>query len=525
MVAAAGLTDRSSLVWHDNALVVVDQKLLPHELRFITLSTVDEIIDAIRRLTIRGAPAIGVAGAFAVAISARTRFDVDAITADAARITAARPTAVNLRWAVHRVMTHLPQGPEAMLAEALAVLDGDARTTVAVASRTAEVILELTTRRPLRILTHCNTGRFATTGVGTALGAIRALADAGQVESVLATETRPLLQGARLTAYELAEAEIPYRVCVDSAAPAAIAAGIVDVVVVGADQVTAEGSVANKIGTYSLALAAARSGIPFIVAAPESTLDAGTVIIIEERDEEEVLTFVGGRTTPPGAAAYNPAFDVTPADLVSAVVTERRVLAAGSAHRLAAVARQLHTRGWMDGTAGNLSVRVPGGQALITASGRSKGELTAADMVPMHAESGQPIRPSVTPPSAEAAIHAALYRAFPHCGAVVHAHPPHATAVSTLAAGANTVTFTDFEIIKGLGATSVVQVPVFTNWAVVPRIAAEISQWLTGPEDCPPVLLIAHHGATAWGSTLEEARNRLESLEALCQLRLLTDPP
>ncbi|SMC60313.1 methylthioribulose-1-phosphate dehydratase [Lentzea albidocapillata] len=522
MTATARLSDRPSLVWRGDALIAVDQTLLPHEHRLITLSTVDAIVDAIRRLAIRGAPAIGVAGAFAVVISARRRSGPDAIRADAVRITAARPTAVNLTWAVQRVLTRLPEGPDAMLAEALTILHEDADITAAVADRTAEVVLELTTRRPLRILTHCNTGRFATTGVGTALGAIRSLADAGHVESVLATETRPLLQGARLTAYELAEAGIPCRVCVDSAAPAAIAAGVVDVVVVGADRVTANGSVANKIGTYSLALAAARSGVPFIVAAPESTLDAGTAITIEERDEEEVLNFVGGRITPPGAAAYNPAFDVTPADLVSAVVTELRVLAAGSAHRVAALARQLHARGWMDGTAGNLSVRLPGGQALITASGRSKGELTAADIVQMHAESGLPTRCPGPPLSAEASIHAALYRAFPDCGAVVHAHPPHTTAVAALAAEAGAVTFTDFEIIKGLGATSVVQVPVFTNWAEVPRIAAEISQRLTDRQG-PPVLLIAHHGATAWGATLDEARNRLESLEALCQLHLLTD--
>ncbi|MDX8149947.1 MULTISPECIES: methylthioribulose 1-phosphate dehydratase [Lentzea] len=189
---------------------------------------------------------------------------------------------------------------------------------------------------------------------------------------------------------------------------------------------------------------------------------------------------------------------------------------------MAALARQLHARGWMDGTAGNLSVRLPGGQALITASGRSKGELTAADIVQMHAESGLPTRCPGPPLSAEASIHAALYRAFPDCGAVVHAHPPHTTAVAALAAEAGAVTFTDFEIIKGLGATSVVQVPVFTNWAEVPRIAAEISQRLTDRQG-PPVLLIAHHGATAWGATLDEARNRLESLEALCQLHLLTD--
>ncbi|MCF6469984.1 methylthioribulose 1-phosphate dehydratase [Nonomuraea sp. MG754425] len=191
---------------------------------------------------------------------------------------------------------------------------------------------------------------------------------------------------------------------------------------------------------------------------------------------------------------------------------------------LAAMAKALYARGWMEGTAGNLSVRLDDGRALITASGLSKGELTPDDMVLVEAETGSPLTPDGRRPSAETCIHAALYRVFPGCGAVVHAHCPYGTAVSA-GAGGNSVRFTGFEIIKGLGLAdpSQVEVPVFANWADVPRIAHEVAERYAAPgPGTPPVFLIEHHGATAWGPTLEAARNRLECLEALCRLHLIT---
>jgi S-methyl-5-thioribose-1-phosphate isomerase len=320
-----------SLHWDGDAVVAVDQCALPHEYRRLRLSTPDEVIDAIQRLAIRGAPAIGVAGAFAVALSARAntrdgRCDERAVRAEAARVADARPTAVNLSWAVRRVLGTLAGGADAVLTEALTMLDEDEQRNRLAAHNAADLVRSLCPRRELRLLTHCNTGRLATVAWGTALGAIRELAEDGRVAEVLFGETRPLLQGARLTAWELAEAGIPHRMCVDSAGPAALAAGMVDCVLVGADRVCANGDVANKIGTYSLALASARAGVPFVVVAPESTLDlslaTGADIVIEERAAGEVTGFGGVRITPEHTRAFNPAFDVTPADLITAVVTE-----------------------------------------------------------------------------------------------------------------------------------------------------------------------------------------------------------
>ena len=334
-----GAPTARTLDWDDGAVVAIDQTALPGALRMLRLTTVDAVIDAIARLSIRGAPAIGVAGGLAVALSARHHADAagsiddQAVRADARRIVAARPTAVNLRWAVDRVLARLPDGADAVLAEALAVLEEDERINHAAAARAAELVRQLCPRPPLRVLTHCNSGGLATVRWGTGLGAIRELAAAGDVAEVLATETRPLLQGARLTVWELEQAGIPHRLCVDSAGPAAIATGRVDCVVVGADRVAANGDVANKVGTYALACAAARSAVPFIVVAPESTIDpatpSGAAIPIEERDAAEVTGYGDRLTTVPDTAVYNPAFDVTPTELITAVVTERAVIPGG----------------------------------------------------------------------------------------------------------------------------------------------------------------------------------------------------
>jgi methylthioribose-1-phosphate isomerase len=320
--------------WADGAIVAIDQSALPQVYRTVVLTDVDSLIVAIRGLLIRGAPALGAAGALGVALAARQPgVDEAAVRTQAARLADARPTAVNLAWGVGQALAHLAEGPEAVLARALALLDEDEQSCRAASQRAADHVLSLCDRRPLRLHTHCNAGHLATVAWGTALGAIRELAARGVVEEVLADETRPLLQGARLTAWELAEAGIPYRVCVDSAGPAAIAVGMIDCVLVGADRIAANGDVANKIGTFSLALAACYAGIPFIVVAPESTLDprtpTGAQIAIEQRSPDEV-THLGGRLiTPEGARVFNPAFDVTPAELVSAVVTEQRVMVAG----------------------------------------------------------------------------------------------------------------------------------------------------------------------------------------------------
>ncbi|MFW6090574.1 MAG: S-methyl-5-thioribose-1-phosphate isomerase [Actinomycetota bacterium] len=325
--------------WDAGVIVAVDQRALPHEYRMLRLTTADELVDAIQQLAIRGAPALGAAGALGVAQSThRHRGDEAAVRAEAARLADARPTAANLAWGVDRALSRLPEGPEAVLREALAVLDEDEQVNRQASRRAADLVLRLSERRPLRVLTHCNTGRLATVAWGTALGAVRHLAEARQIEYVLATETRPLLQGSRLTAYELDEAGIPYQVCTDSAAPAAVARGLVDCVLVGADRIAANGDVANKIGTYAIALAAARHGVPFVVVAPESTVDGslpdGRGVRIEERAADEVTHFAGQPVAPAGADAFNPAFEVTPADLVTAIVTEERVYSEAAARSM-----------------------------------------------------------------------------------------------------------------------------------------------------------------------------------------------
>jgi methylthioribose-1-phosphate isomerase len=516
------------MTWDDGALIVIDQRALPHELRRLSITTVDEVIDAITSLAIRGAPALGVAGAFGVALAAFAHAgDAEKVTLEAARIASARPTAVNLAWGVQRALARLPEGPQAVLAEAQQMLAQDAEVNRVCATHAADLVLRLCPDRPLRVLTHCNTGRLATTAFGTAIGALRVLHARGKVDDVLVDETRPLLQGARLTAWELAEAGIPHRLTIDSAAAWAMATGQVDCVIVGADRITADGSVANKIGTYALALAAHRHGIPFIVVAPESTRDMATAtgreIVVEERAAGEITHVEGVATAPERTAVFNPAFDVTPPELITAVVTENGVLGlTGQANTLVAqqisnIARSLYARGWMPGTAGNISVRT-GETAAITGSGLSKGELTADDMVTVTVADSQPVSGGRRP-SAETAIHTAIYRAT-DADAVVHVHAPHATA-QTIGAS-QTLTFSGYELIKGLGTTEKITVPVFTNHADVSRIGADIERHLTEHPEAPPVLFIAGHGITAWGADLAQTRDRLECLEAMCELATLT---
>ncbi|WP_063825361.1 bifunctional S-methyl-5-thioribose-1-phosphate isomerase/methylthioribulose 1-phosphate dehydratase [Nocardia exalbida] len=532
--------DDSSLVWDDGTLVTIDQRGLPHEVRELRLSTVDQVIDAIKALAIRGAPAIGIAGAFGVVIATAAHtvdgvVDEAAVQAEADRIAAARPTAVNLAWAVRRVRTKVGHGAGAVLAETLDMLAEDGRVNRAAATHAADLVQRLCADRPLRVLTHCNTGRLATSAFGTAIGTLRVLAGRGAIEQVLVDETRPLLQGARLTTWELAEAGIPHRLTIDSAAAWAMATGQVDCVLVGADRVTANGDVANKIGTYGLALAARHHGIPFVVVAPESTRDlsmaTGREIVVEERAAAEVTGFGGVATAPEHTEVFNPAFDVTPAELVTAVVTEHGVVHRSDRSHGAAIAdiaRELYRRGWMPGTAGNISVRT-GATALVTGSGLSKGELTERDMVTVRVADSAPVAGHGRKPSAETTIHTAVYRTRP-AQAVVHIHPPFATALATRSASPGTLAtlrITDYELIKGLGGgdPAVAEIPVFPNWPEVPRIGADIERYLLDHPGALPVLVIAGHGITAWGDDLAQARDRAECLEALCELVSRTGSP
>jgi methylthioribose-1-phosphate isomerase len=336
----------------DGRLELLDQTLLPVRLVWLECPDVDTVVEAIRSLRVRGAPAIGIAGAYGVAVAAAEAVR-DGLGPEAARahvlaraelLACARPTAVNLRWAVERVVSLLAGLSErtgaaalldAALAEARRIHEEDRRLCVAIGAHGAAILPEG------GVLTHCNTGALATGGDGTALGVITAAWDRGRRFDVFADETRPLFQGARLTAWELVERGIPVTVLVDSAAAQLLRSGRISACIVGADRITANGDTANKIGTYGLAVLAEAHGVPFFVAAPSSTFDlalaTGDDIPIEQRSPEEVLRPLGVQAAPDRAGAYNPAFDVTPARLITAIITEHGVIRPVSRDTVAAL--------------------------------------------------------------------------------------------------------------------------------------------------------------------------------------------
>jgi len=302
------------------AIVLLDQTRLPASEKYLTCTEVPQLIDAIRRLAVRGAPLLGIAGAYGVALAALRGDDVEAA---APKIAAARPTAVNLGWGVQRALDawRARGSGLAALAEASGIAIEDATASAAMARH------GLTLVPPgARILTHCNTGQLVSAGEGTAFAVILAAHRAGRLNWLWVDETRPLLQGARLTAWEAGRAGIPHSVLADNAAAALMASGQVDLVLTGADRIAADGSVANKVGTYGLAVLARHHNVPFVVVAPTSTVDLGTpdgaAITVEHRPAEEVASLAGQPVAPTGTQAYNPAFDVTPPELVTALVTE-----------------------------------------------------------------------------------------------------------------------------------------------------------------------------------------------------------
>ena len=316
--------------WVDGKLVLLDQTLIPIEEKYLHLSDVDSIIDAIKRLAVRGAPAIGVAGAYAVVVALdeaeRVKAGSEKLKQMIDAIRDARPTAVNLAWAVERVRKFVAQGREAVLAEADQIAKEDRLSGDAMGSIGADWLINRLGSKPLTLLTHCNTGSLATTSIGTALGVVRTIHSRGLVKEVYADETRPLLQGSRLTAWELEKSSIPYRILPDGAATMAILSGRIDAALIGADRIARNGDSANKIGSVAVALACHEAGIPFLVVAPESTVDRskkdGSEIHIEIRKDEEITHFKGLQVAPLGAKTFNPAFDVTPSKYISAVITE-----------------------------------------------------------------------------------------------------------------------------------------------------------------------------------------------------------
>jgi methylthioribose-1-phosphate isomerase len=328
-----------AITYEGGVIRILDQTLLPAREQIRLLRTTGELAEAIRRLRVRGAPALGIAGAYGVAqAAARSRAaTARGVMRDAERagrtLAATRPTAVNLGWAIGRVLDagrdHAAGDPDKLRRvleeEARRIADEDAAACLAMARHGQRFV-----RKGATILTHCNTGLLCTGGYGTAMGVIRLAHESGKRIRVLATETRPLLQGARLTTWELGRLGVRHELVPDAAGPSLIARGEVDVVLVGADRIAANGDVANKIGTYPLALAAREARVAFVVVAPLTSVDlsvrSGAEIEVEHRPEEEVTTVLGrARIAPPGTRARNPAFDVTPARLVTAIVTDAGV--------------------------------------------------------------------------------------------------------------------------------------------------------------------------------------------------------
>ncbi len=325
--------------WEGEAVAILDQRILPHREKFLLCQTPEQVIRAIKTMAIRGAPAVGVAGALALALGARSIQTEDPkefrrrFTKICGKVREARPTGANLGWAVQRVHSIVVENPkakvselqESILAEANAILKEDIATNVEMGRWGREVV-----PKGARILTYCNAGALATADYGTALGVIRAAFEADPTLSVYSCETRPFLQGARLTAFELKRAGIPVTLITDNSVGSLMSRGMIDVVIVGADRIAANGDTANKIGTYMVAVLAWTHSVPFYIAAPRSTIDPGlqdgSGIPIEQRDPNEVTNLNGKRIAPQGVSALNPAFDVTPGKYISGIITEVGVL-------------------------------------------------------------------------------------------------------------------------------------------------------------------------------------------------------
>ncbi|NLC90699.1 MAG: S-methyl-5-thioribose-1-phosphate isomerase [Methanocorpusculum parvum] len=328
------MTEEKTIWWNDenSSVMLIDQTLLPTEYKVIEITEVSRLADAIRRLEVRGAPALGVAGAFGVALSAtRCVSDVEfdeTIASDAALLKSTRPTAVNLAWGVDKVLRSMENLPPEMarimaLFAAKNIAENDTKACMFLGHNGASLLPQIGT-----VLTHCNAGALACSSWGTALGVIRSAKKMGKKISVISCETRPLLQGSRLTAWELARDEISVTTIVDSEAAFLMRQGKIDAVIVGADRITKD-AVFNKIGTYMHAVCAKHHGIPFYVAAPTPTFDAGASeveITIEQRGRDEVSGFFGRTTVPVNVPVINYAFDATPLDLVTAIITEKGVL-------------------------------------------------------------------------------------------------------------------------------------------------------------------------------------------------------
>jgi methylthioribose-1-phosphate isomerase len=335
-----------AIIWEQNRLKLLDQRILPTQIAYIEYNNAPDVANAITDMVVRGAPAIGITAAYGVVLSAQRHqalareAQIAAVKADMAILAKSRPTAINLMWALDRMTGFMaqtdnsqPLAPQ-LLAEAAAIHQEDIDANL----KMGELGSALIEKEGSAVLTHCNAGALATGGHGTALGVIRTGYATGKIKQVFADETRPWMQGARLTAWEMVQEKIPVTLLVEGAAATLMKQGKVDWVIVGSDRIAANGDVANKIGTYSAAVAARHHGVKFMVVAPTSTVDmsvaTGDDIPIENRAAEEIMIMQGKQVAAEGANAWNPVFDVTPADLVDAIVTEKGVVLNPTAEKM-----------------------------------------------------------------------------------------------------------------------------------------------------------------------------------------------
>jgi methylthioribose-1-phosphate isomerase len=323
--AASTVGAVTPIVWNHGQLCLLDQRLLPVEVRYLECGDADDVAAAIHGMAVRGAPAIGIAAAYGLVLALRA--DAGAMASALETLAASRPTAVNLRWALERMRGVWQANPDlaALEAEAIRIHEEDLAQNLRMGELGAALI-----GPGARVVTHCNTGALATGGHGTALGVIRTAHAQGRIAQVYNSETRPWLQGARLTAWELQQEKIPAKLVADGAVAHLMSREKIDWVIVGADRIAANGDTANKIGTYALAIAARRHGVKFMVVAPSGSFDlqcaSGAAIPIEERPASELTEFRGQPIAPIGYDAFNPVFDVTPAELIDAIVCERGVI-------------------------------------------------------------------------------------------------------------------------------------------------------------------------------------------------------
>lgn len=518
-----------SIRYDNGALDVLNQQKLPAEEEWIKVETPEQMVEIITSLKVRGAPLIGIAAVLSMAQLAEKGESAESIEKAAALLRTSRPTAVNLATYIDRVLAAMKNGTnvrEDVLKAVENIFHEDTALCEAMGKSGADLI-----QPGERILTYCNTGSLATAGIGTALGVIKVAHKQGKKIHVYACETRPLLQGGRLTAWELEQNGIPYTLICDNMAASLMRSGKIDRVLVGADRISANGDFANKIGTYSLAVLAQHHKIPFHVVAPYTTFDAscpdGAAIKIEERSSHEVRGVSGSFGTvcwsPKDAPVYNPAFDVTPGSLVTSFISDSKIpvvqnlLDKTVINAIIDVGHFLNYFNLCPATSGNFSIRVNPEVAAITVSGVHKGELTPDDIMLVNLE-GKPYRNSKKP-SAETLLHTAIYALFPDVGAVLHTHSMYGTVLSRLLAPQTALITEGYEMHKALGIPtheSSVVIHIFENSQDMPALAREVTEYL---RENPKTLgfLLRGHGLYTWGKNMKEAKIRVEAFEHILE--------